>query len=698
MPKDASTPPSPLLTLARESLPGTPQVVELIRAFWGERLAFRREFAASLLAIARGQSGEPWEVRCLAALMLQHQWLCLSDHEVAEHSNFFRLLGLKSSEEPDGPLDDRVLEEGYSTTRLAAFVGQFRRRLGRRGWPRDLRSPDPPPDAWETLFLLVREECSIDLGRYVFSPREVADRILASFRLSTGGEAEPLSRAVPQAAREATIRWPPFEREVIAALLASGVVYWAGESTGRRLNALVAQPPGTVVAVVRPPGSDLELEIKRVGRPGRIPLDVVFERDGQPVPPSHRLDGGSMASSLRFEAAAAARLSTIHRGVWKRPAPVPATLSTRLVGTVAVGDGTEWLLDYFTDPRVFADRFDSMRSALALAVDAFERTNGSPLEDLPGDLGLSVRFLYLTAPGQSILAGTSMFRLDLIARLLGTSGADWYFGQVGGPAPGRAERRRLADAVLEQVLGFFAPPRIPYRDHAEYLESVFADDFVRARADRVFRTLMRQIGTFWGTLLAVRGYSNGESLVARNVGIAATWSHGRWRVGLVFMDHDDLHLPAHDQPHYRPDSTLSGMIKDEAYAVGASRPRGGAFSSADFLRGIYRVSPTTADEGQVALRRAFGRAYRRTRRAVRAEPALSSLFCPSFLDDSDAWDRAISESLRRGIVLDGDHWREALGVAASNDTLRKAVAKIDKPLLAKYLGVARLLGLDGQYL
>ena len=56
-------------------------------------------------------------MRCLAALMLQHQWLCLPASEVDEHSDFFRLLGLKSSEEPVGPLVARGLAHLFTEDR-----------------------------------------------------------------------------------------------------------------------------------------------------------------------------------------------------------------------------------------------------------------------------------------------------------------------------------------------------------------------------------------------------------------------------------------------------------------------------------------------------------------------------------------------------------------------------------------------------
>src|SRR4051812_10048141 len=116
MKPDSSPPPRLLFALLRDALADHPGARRLVRAFWRHRRAYRRRFALSLLDIARGRRHHAWEVRCLAALMLQHQCVCLPMSEVAEHAYLLRELGLKPSPDPDGPLDDLVLEEGYSTT------------------------------------------------------------------------------------------------------------------------------------------------------------------------------------------------------------------------------------------------------------------------------------------------------------------------------------------------------------------------------------------------------------------------------------------------------------------------------------------------------------------------------------------------------------------------------------------------------
>jgi hypothetical protein len=570
--------------------------------------------------------------------MLQHVWSLLPAAEVGEHAYLLHEIGLKATPDAAGPLDDRVLEEGYSATRLAPFITEFRRRLARRdSLHADLRRRSPSAESWRVFFQLGREECAIELARYLFSPREVVDRIVASLRVSEGETPPGCPPLIRREAEAALSRWPRFEREIAAGLAAGRTIYWAGEAPDARLNALVSSPPGTVVVVIKPPGSRLEIEIKRTGRRARRPLAVVYERSGKPVPRSHRLDGGSMSRSLEFEAAASARLSEVFRLVWGSPAPIPLTLSSRRVDTVAVDGRVEDVVDYFTEKRVFDTGFAAMRVAMARSVEAFEREGDAGLPDLEGELGLTARFLHHASPGQSILIGTTMFRLEWLARFLGETGAE------SAPA---ADERRAVDVLLEEMLGLFRPPRGEFRGRARYLEAVLAEPRNRARADRVFLSMMRQLGRFWGTLLGMRAYSNGESLVARNVGLTSVWARGRWRPTLVFMDHDDLHIPAPDDP-FRPRAMLAGTRGDKNYAIGDPSICHRPFSLVDHLRLIYRVGPDVASAGDEVLRQTLAVAFCRTRRIIAIHSRTTGLFSRRFVEETRVWDRMVSTRLAR---------------------------------------------------
>ena len=59
-------------------------------------------------------------------------------------------------------------------------------------------------------------------------------------------------------------------------------------------------------------------------------------------------------------------------------------------------------------------------------------------------------------------------------------------------------------------------------------------------------------GEFEWYVWTARGYSFGESFVARNVGLRTIWSQGKWCVRLIFQDHDNLVLPDSNQAEFWP--------------------------------------------------------------------------------------------------------------------------------------------------
>ena len=228
---------------------------------------------------------------------------------------------------------------------------------------------------------MARDEPRLTLARYLFTPREVARRVLGEVRTSRGIPAPFQEPFVGDEAEALLSEWPSYER-VIVEELAAGVL-WAGEATGRRLNALVEYPIGTVVLVVKPPGSHREIEFKRAGGAGAPPRWVVLERGGGAGSPTHRLDGGSMSASLRCEALNAAAFGRIFRLVHGRRAPISVTLAHHVVREVPRDDGRDDLLDYFTQPDAFGDEFDGVRDAMRPDSSARSAANGTPSHSTP---------------------------------------------------------------------------------------------------------------------------------------------------------------------------------------------------------------------------------------------------------------------------------------------------------------------------
>lgn len=613
-------------TISRELGPGS-RPLSLFSRFLASG-SYSRPLALDLLDAAAGRMGDPWEVRRVAALLLQGQMLRIPARNLAE----FGLLLSRLELEAEGGLRRRL-------SRASGVLGRLQRKR--------------TAEALRDVLVYARKECRLVLARYLFRPEEVAERILSQVRTSRGMPSpfaeEP--RDLREEAQRAYSALPEYEARILDRLGQGHPIYWVSDRTSSEINSLVEYPLGTVVLVIKPPGSDVEIEIKRAGCRGDRLLGIVFDRDGKPVPPSHRLAGGSMGSSLKYEARSSSVLARLYRTVHGEEAPISRPLAVRSIYEVPIDGRSEHICDYYTRERAFGPGFPQARSAMRKAVDAFREEKTAPPE-LAGELGLTLQFLNFASPSQSILARTTAFRLDRVALYLSDDGPESYFRQGLGREPEPGEPRRLADEVLEEILGVYTRPEARYRgyrSHGRYVEAALALPANRARADRIYLDLMRQTGTFWGTLYAAGGCSSGESFVARNVGLKSCWEGGRWRVRILFMDHDCLRIGRDDQ--FLPEILLKGMAEDQRHIRGA----------AGFLEEIYRVRSGLrsgiAEAGREALRSAARRSYRRTRAAMTRDPEVRPLFPGSFLRETGDWDTAMKQLAAASL---DNGWKESL--------------------------------------
>src|SRR5262249_40935275 len=209
-----------------------------------------------------------------------------------------------------------------------------------------------------------------------------------------------------------------------------------------------------------------------------------------------------------------------------------------------------------------------MRGAMKLAVDhAKPKDEYGPLDSV-GDLGLTVQFLAHVTPAQSIIHGTSSFRLDKLAAYLSEGGAELYYKAGLNVDYSDDDARRFADEVLDEVLGVYTPPDAAYQDHKQYVDAALSVPANRARADRAYFSVIEEIGKFWGTLWAARGYTWGESFVGRNVGLRSVWEGGEWKVKIIFMDHDNMNLPESEAEVLYPQTAFHGFCIDARFVGG----------------------------------------------------------------------------------------------------------------------------------
>lgn len=631
--------------LIEEEFDHDPQACALVESFLSHE-RYQREFFLELLEIARGGRSSSWDLRCLAILMLEHQILKLPLDDVAEFALLFTQLGIENADGPDGYVGDAVLKEGYSTTRIAGFVREFRLRLSRLNRVHlAIRGRETSKRALADFIHASRIDCKLSLARYVLTPSEVVNRITGQMNTSEGVK-DLTALNQPQVRREAERaleRLPRFESEILSALCAGSKIYWVSDAISSEINSLVEYPLKTVVVVVKPPGSNVEFEIKRAGAKGSRPLDVVYERDGYEVPSTHRLHAGSMAYYLRWEAGTAAALSNIYRLIHQTEAPVSRTLSVATIFTVPVNGQDRHIVRYFSDLNATRNP-DETRRAMRQSIKAFQDESGGlgapPLivaPSLPGDFGLATEFLGQVIPSQSILVGTSSFRVDRLESYLSPQGADIYFSQYLKIPFTRSQARRFADELLDEILGIHICQDLSYESHDQYITEALSRPDNRARADRNYLSIMRQIGKFWGTLMGFRSYSYGESFVARNVGLKSVFESGEWKVKVVFMDHDAMFLTGVRTNHFRPFSSIPNMIIDEKYMLGSEGIKG----SVELLGAIYRVDQTVESEGYSALNSEIRAAYRRTQDEICTNPRLQGCFSSVFVERLRDWDQIV---------------------------------------------------------
>lgn len=650
-----------LATIVAEEFGDEALALDLFAEFLGRR-RYQKAFAARLAMIAAARTERPsWPLRRAAVLMLETSLCSTRGGDLRAFEQILSLISEGSRGEPIYPPGPSVLAEGYTSCEPTVFLGELRRRLARLARVhRVIAGPSTSAESLREFLETARQECRLTLARYVFSPEEVVRRIFDQVRASRGQwQAFPFQAAsIEEAAGAFLGDLPGYERAILAALLADTSILWAGAATSGRLNALVEYPIGTVVLVIKPPGSSLEIEIKRAGRRDDCPLSVVFQRDGVRVPPSHRLDGGSLGGALRAEAGASAFLGRMHRIVRGVGVASSQTLAHRTIQEIPCAGGHAHVLSYFTDPEILGHRFEATRRSMAQTVEAFCREWGSERLGVPGDLGLTVEFVSQVSPTQAVLGGSTSYRLDLLAGYLGDDGPDLYFRRGLGVEPTPDEARRFADTLLDEVLGEFDPAPVAYAGHGGYIDAVLAHPANRRRADAVFLALAEQIGRLWGTLFGLGGCTAGESFVGRNVGLRSAWEGGRWDVRFIAMDHDMMTFP---RDRFDPEELLRKATHDADHIHG--RPGDPYRGALDWLARIYRLDAKTTARGRAALLREAGEAARHARHLRDSDERVRSQYEPEALEDARDWEAAAVAFLRlRGPGADAD---DALSAAST---------------------------------
>ncbi len=598
--------------------------------------------------IATGRSArQAWERRRVAALLLEIEFLRIDADDEDAQERFLAALGADIRPE------------------------EVRRRLERFAYVRRGTADD--------LLAHASSECHLLFARYLFTPREVVKRILAQVRVTEGRsrmrrfkltEQHPWNMAE---AKLALRNLPPYERAIVRGLMRDWRIYWVDAGTPSRIGSLVEFPLGTVALVIKPPGSTHEIEIKRCGVRGPRAVEVrQHDARGERLPKQHQLYGASMGDCLLWEWGGGSMLSRYFRKVHGTESPMSQVVSVAKIRTVPGMLGPVAPRTYFEEREHYGDGYDDMRRDLPLVVNDFTKRKRSEEE-------LVDALIVATDPAQAIVTGTTSFRLDLLARYLSPEGAAGYFEALAVPHSGDDDRR-FADAILGEAIDDYEPPRVHYQSYAHYVDAALVSN--RHAADETYASVFAQIGRFWGTAMAARVYSSGESFAARNTGLRRVWTGERWRVTWISMDHDSLQMIGRKYRHFHPHPDVNGMLQDHAHILGGPLGRYIVKGELQAMKAIYRPSAEVASRGFAAFRTALTDSYTHAHRAIREDPAVRRLFHREFVETLHEWDEAM------GDFIDVRHDSEELRKWHDRTRARLVRHGIPSRIVRQYLLVA----------
>lgn len=597
-----------------------------------------RAYAAELMEVARGTRGDEWGVRRLACLALEHEFL-----RIARPDDLLAFLhGLQLLTDSLEQVRRVVLQEGYSSVAVLHFAGELRRRIGRFDHVHAALERDTlrgAPDFVDHS----RHECRLVFSRYLLSPEDVVARIMQVVRTSSGMPEMPKTDPYNlDEARRAKQGLPPYEREILELLMSEPVIYWVADETPSTIHSLVEYPLGTVALVIKPPGSDVELELKRAGARGDRVIDCVYQHENQkhPVPVHHHFWGGSTGRLVRWELSSASFLARLHRLAYGVEGP-----GSRIVGLSAILEiptprGDVSLVSYFGNAQTYGPGFGAMREAMKKALPRLESDR---LHATAGDHGgyeTLGRWLAVTSPEQAFVIGSSSFRFDRLAAYLAPDGDEQYFTKGLQLEATDDDRRRFADALFGEIVPHYLPPRTSSgATYAQYLDEAYALN--RPELDATFCDVLSQIGHYFAFYTALRMWSEGESFVTRNVGLRNVFRNGDWCVRVHFVDHDSVSIPGRDYDQWTANHGFRGMRHDLVHVLGGTAGRRRVPGEVAALRSIYRVSDETAEEGMRAFRQSYREAYFQAHDAVEKNEALRKMVTRGYVRELRDWDELV---------------------------------------------------------
>ena len=116
-------------------------------------------------------------------------------------------------------------------------------------------------------------------------------------------------------------------------------------------------------------------------------MSTTFRRNGALVPISHRLQGGSSAANLRWDADATETLAKLFKILIDCPSPVPQTVCINTAYSLPAPGGDTHIVDYFTLPDAYGDGYQNMRANMQEIAQAYRKETKTRTKPLPSEIG-----------------------------------------------------------------------------------------------------------------------------------------------------------------------------------------------------------------------------------------------------------------------------------------------------------------------
>lgn len=645
-----------------------PLAIEIIEKLVSNN-KYSDEFVSQLLKIMMDPS-LGWCVRQLASMALEVQILHLNLKSKRRYNRLINILielnVLKKDKDKVGFIDkDGLAKSGYPVNDVKAFVNSLIKRI---------RSQE----------YLYRRICtenrkSSDLGDFIYRSKQ--DDKHALFRFAVNAEQllqqiKKQTNQVPKDTDEGETAGiaeygylpsrslilnslPPLERALVERIIAGKDVLLISPETPSDFNYLVThpytyfyahepdKPLETRVILIRTPGTSIEMQIKGSGIHGKNPFDIgyliKYNKNLPVVVRTHVLGGGADFRSILGEYETGLRFAKIYYQTYGKLPDMVLPIDIWGFKSVRIGAKEVNFMEYFSNPKYWGKKnFKKLKQRVREVASVWLDGYKSSWSFKKVLRELLKEFCF----GQLLYVRTTAFRLKTLAKYLFETGPDVYFREIGKSSYTEDDARRMADTLIEEILGEYVPPDIAFTTCPLYKKAAINDFRNKKRAGEIYKDLMKQMGQYWGAILGIGGTTDGYGFYDTNIGIKRVWENSEWKVKLVFHDLDSYYIPDERINVFRPTAFMRCFQKDaRAIESPTEATMKSLIDPRTQIANLYEVDENTRREGLAIFEREVRMAFQKTFATIKDDTSLSDIVKAGYVETFEAWVKAVQSFL-----------------------------------------------------